>query len=96
MLWGSFPLVGVVLGLTGGIIQFFLLKKLISTVGKSDNISLTLALLTAKLALYGILLAPAFVVSVTDGAVCGTIMVVSMVALSVYKAFRKGGKKHGN
>lgn len=91
MPWGNFPIIGIILGLAGGVIQARLLKSLAQQVGKSASIMLMVLLLLAKLAVYGVFLTVCFLISVLDGTLCGTLMVLTIVGISVAPIFMKRG-----
>lgn len=92
MPWGNFPLIGIILGLAGGYLQFTLLKKLISLMNSDARALKTIGILAAKLAVYALFFAASFLTSLYDVAACGILMALMLVVLSLYKSFRKGGK----
>lgn len=92
MPWGSFPLIGIILGLAGGVLQYFLLIRVTAEAGGTKSAFKLVVLFVAKLALYALFIVPAFIISVPDGAVCGILTSFIVVSLSIYKSLRKGGR----
>ncbi len=92
MPWGSFPLIGIVLGPICGFLQYKLLTRLILTVKDGKKSSRMLLLLFSKLALYALFLVPPFLVSMLDGVVCGILAGLTMVGMGIFQALRKGGE----
>ena len=92
MPWGSFPLIGIVLGPICGFLQYKLLIKLISTVKDGKKSGGMLLLFFSKLALYALFLVPPFLISMLDGVVGGVLAGLTMVGMGIFQALGKGGK----
>ena len=92
MPWGSFPLIGLILGPACGFLQHKLLIKLVLIVKEGKKTGKLVLLLLLKLVLYALFLVPPFFVSMLDGAVCGILAGLTMAGIGIYQALRKRGE----
>lgn len=92
MPWGDFPLIGIILGLICGFLQYNLLSKLVSATKEGIKPGKLLLLFFLKIGLYALFLVPAVLISVPDGIACGGLVGLTLVGLGMFKAFRKRGE----
>ncbi|HNX15608.1 MAG TPA: hypothetical protein PK854_02995 [Oscillospiraceae bacterium] len=92
MPWGTFPLIGIALGLICGFLQYRLLAKLVSVTKEGTKPGKLLLLFFFKLGLYALFLVPAVLLSVPDGIACGGLAGLTLVATGVINALRKRGE----
>jgi hypothetical protein len=92
MPWGNFPLIGIVLGLICGFLQYHLLTKLVSATKEGIKPGKLLLLFFLKLGLYALFLVPAALISIPDGIACGGLMGLTLAGLGIFKAIRKRGE----